>query len=136
MNRGRSKSCTTGRSATGKRLRATSRQAIRAGTKPSTIRRRAGCSSSSTSLAASRAPVARTTAAARTELPSLRRTPRASLPEIDPLDVGVADDPCPGLLRCRSQPIYEDLPSAVDVVHRVLERALKLLDEQLRADEV
>src|SRR5215207_4192702 len=136
MNRGSSRSCTTGRFGTGRCSRATSRQTVPTGTRPSTIRRSAGCSPPSTSLTASRGLVATTTAAACTRLPSRRRTPRAPVTEFDALDASMANDARPGVLRHVTQRVHQDLPSAVYVVHGGLERALELLDEQLRADDV
>src|SRR5918995_1030995 len=79
MNRGPSKSCTTGRSGTGKWLSATSRHAMLTGTRPFTIRRSSGWSAPSTNLAASRAPVARTTAGARATDLAVQPLPHARL---------------------------------------------------------
>src|SRR5215217_2545498 len=124
MNRGPSRSCTTGRSGTGRRLNATSRQAMRAGIRPSTIWHMSGCSPPSTSFAASRGLVATTMAEARTTLPSRSRTPRTWPSPISTLSTLT-------LLTIRAP-----APSAAYVVDGMPERPLHLLDEQLRTDEV
>src|SRR5918999_3247550 len=56
--------------------------------------------------------------------------------ELDALDVGITNDtrPCP--LRRSAQLVHQSAPSAVYVVNRMPQRALELLDEQFRADEV
>src|SRR5215213_11413063 len=56
--------------------------------------------------------------------------------ELDALNVCIANDTRPPPLRRGAQPVHQRAPSAVYVVDRVPERALKLLDEELRADEV
>src|SRR5215204_3519376 len=56
--------------------------------------------------------------------------------EFDAIDVGIANDTCPGPLRRNAQPVNQRAPSAVYVVDGVPERPLHLLDEQLRTDEV
>ena len=50
--------------------------------------------------------------------------------------MGTDDGPCVGGLRRIPQAVHQDLPSPLHVVNRVPNRALKLLDEHLRADEV
>src|SRR5919107_3252756 len=56
--------------------------------------------------------------------------------ELDAIDVGIANYTGTGTLCRGAKPIHQRAPSTVYVVHRVSERALELLDEQLCADEV
>src|SRR5687768_166899 len=56
--------------------------------------------------------------------------------ELDSLNVGIANDTRPGPLRRNAQLVHQRAPSTVHVVNRVPQRALQLLDEHLRADEV
>src|ERR687898_3234082 len=56
--------------------------------------------------------------------------------DLHALDVGIAKDTRPGPLRRSAQLVHQRAPSAVHVVNRVPQRALELLDEHLRADDV
>src|SRR5918993_493476 len=56
--------------------------------------------------------------------------------ELDALDLGIAHYTYPRPLRCSAQRVHQRAPSAVYVVNRIPQRALELVDEQFRADEV